>query len=112
MTSPLAKTFHFSQFENPINDAVNVNFDDIVKYINDRNDGTSSWDELRVTGTSVLGGSALLTTATTGFTYIPGCAGLPTGTPTTYTGRVPIVVDSSNNKFYFYTNGSWRDAGP
>jgi hypothetical protein len=108
----LAKTFHFSQFEAPINDGVNVNFDDIVKYINERNDATSSWDQLRVTGTSVLAGAALATNATSGFAYVAGCAGTPTGTPTTFTGRVPFVVDTTNNKWYFYSGGAWRDAGP
>jgi hypothetical protein len=52
------------------------------------------------------------TTATDGFLYLPSCAGTPTGTPRTYTDAVPVIVDRTNNKLYFYTNGSWRDAGP
>jgi len=52
------------------------------------------------------------TNATDGFLYVPSCAGTPTGTPRTYTDAVPIIVDRTNNKLYFYTNGSWRDAGP
>ena len=55
---------------------------------------------------------ALATNATDGFLYVPGCAGLPTGTPSAWTGRVPIVVDTTNNKLYFYSGGAWRDAGP
>jgi hypothetical protein len=56
--------------------------------------------------------AALATTATNGFLYVPTCAGTPTGTPTTITGMAPIVVNTTNNKLYFYSGGSWRDAGP
>lgn len=55
---------------------------------------------------------ALATNATKGFAYIPTCAGTPTGTPTSVTGKVPIIVDTTNHKLYFYSGGSWRDAGP
>jgi hypothetical protein len=79
-------------------------------------DGASSPTErMRITsaGNVVAGGSAALaTTATNGFLYVPTCAGLPTGTPTTITGMAPIVVDTTNNKLYFYSSGVWRDAGP
>lgn len=63
-------------------------------------------------GNVVINTAAIATNATNGFLYVPSCAGTPTGTPTTYTGRVPIVVDTTNNKLYFYSGGSWRDAGP
>lgn len=56
--------------------------------------------------------SALATTATTGFAYIPTCAGTPTGVPTAVTGLAPLVVNTTNNKLYFYSGGAWRDAGP
>jgi len=56
--------------------------------------------------------SAALTTATDGFLYIPSCAGTPTGVPTAQTGKIPIIVDSTNHKLYFYSGGAWRDAGP
>src|SRR3990167_472982 len=59
----------------------------------------------------VVGSAAIATTATNGFLYIPSCAGTPTGTPTTITGSLPLVIDSTNNKLYFYS-GSWRDVGP
>ena len=79
-------------------------------------DGASSPTErMRITsaGNVVAGGSAALTTtAANGFLYVPTCAGLPTGTPTTITGMAPIVVDTTNNKLYFYSSGAWRDAGP
>jgi hypothetical protein len=60
----------------------------------------------------IVGNQALATSATDGFLYVPTCAGTPTGTPTTQTGTAPIVVDSTNNKLYFYSGGQWRDAGP
>lgn len=60
----------------------------------------------------IVGNQALTTTATDGFLYVPTCAGTPTGTPTTQTGTAPIVVDTTNNKLYFYSGGQWRDAGP
>jgi hypothetical protein len=65
------------------------------------------------TGNVVAGGSvALATNATDGFLYVPTCAGTPTGTPTAITGMAPIVVNTTNNKLYFYSGGQWRDAGP
>jgi len=76
---------------------------------------TSSIERMRITaaGSVVAGGSvALSTAATDGFLYVPTCAGTPTGTPTAITGMVPIVVNTTNNKLYFYSGGSWRDAGP
>ena len=56
-----------------------------------------------------LGGSAdaaLATNATNGFMYVPTCAGTPTGIPDVQAGLLPIVVDSTNHKLYFYS-GSW-----
>ena len=60
----------------------------------------------------VLGFGSVATSATSGFLYVPTCAGTPTGAPATVTGMAPIVIDSSNNKLYFYSGGAWRDAGP
>lgn len=58
---------------------------------------------------SVISGNqaALATNATSGFLYIPTCAGLPTGVPTAVTGKVPIVADTTNNKLYVYLGGAW-----
>lgn len=56
--------------------------------------------------------AALATNAVDGFLYVPTCAGMPTGTPTAYTGRIPLIVDSTNSKLYFYSGGAWKDAGP
>lgn len=50
--------------------------------------------------------SALATGASTGFLYIPTCAGTPTGTPTAMTGKVAIVFDTTNNKLSVY-DGGW-----
>ena len=76
--------------------------------------GGSFTERMRIDGNGnvVINTAALATTATNGFLYVPTCAGTPTGTPTTYTGRAPIVVDTTNNKLYFYSGGAWRDAGP
>jgi hypothetical protein len=76
---------------------------------------TNQIERARITaaGSVVAGGSvALGTTATDGFLYVPTCAGTPTGTPTAITGMAPIVVDTTNNKLYFYSSAQWRDAGP
>jgi hypothetical protein len=63
-------------------------------------------------GTTVVGTAPLATTATDGFLYVPTCAGVPTGVPTTYTGTAPIVIDTTNHRLYFFSGGSWRNAGP
>jgi hypothetical protein len=55
----------------------------------------------------VAGSAALATTATDGFLYLPSCAGAPTGVPTTWTGTVPCVFDTTDAKIYFYTGGAW-----
>jgi hypothetical protein len=58
----------------------------------------------------VVGTAALSTSAADGFLYIPTTAGTPTGTPTSYAGRVPLVFDSSNNKLCVYSGGAWHCA--
>ena len=81
--------------------------------INDYGDSTTGvqlWIENN--GSVCAGLTAPATTATGGFLYVPACAGTPIGTPTAQTGYAPIVVDSTNNKLYFYSGGAWRDAGP
>lgn len=51
--------------------------------------------------------AAYATTATGGFPYIPTCAGTPTGVPSaSYTGRVPMIFDTTNNKIFIY-DGGW-----
>lgn len=58
-------------------------------------------------GSIVCATGALATNATTGFLYIPTCAGTPSGTPAAKTGTVAMVYDTSNNKMYVY-NGAWK----
>lgn len=76
--------------------------------------GTNNSERMRIdsSGNVRVGTAALATTATNGFLYIPTCAGTPTGTPTAITGLAPLVINSTNNKLYFYSGGAWRDAGP
>lgn len=71
-------------------------------------------ERMRVTGAGnvLINTAAIATTATDGFLYVPTCAGVPTGVPTTHTGLAPIVIDSTNNRLYFYSTGAWRNAGP
>jgi len=64
---------------------------------------------LDANGNVVVNTAAIATTATNGFLYLPSCAGLPTGVPTTYTGRIPMVVDSTNLILYVYVGGAWRN---
>jgi hypothetical protein len=59
-------------------------------------------------GSLIVGNAALATTATTGFLYLPSCAGAPTGTPTANTGTVPFVFDTTDNRLYFYQSGAWE----
>lgn len=59
-------------------------------------------------GSLVCGSAALSTSATAGFIYMPSCAGTPTGTPTTHTGTVPFVYDTTNNKICVYNGGAWK----
>lgn len=68
-----------------------------------------TWDDNQNT---TVGGGAINTTATNGFAYIPTCSGTPTGVPSGKSGFVPLVVDTTNHKLYFYSGGAWRDAGP
>ena len=42
----ISKPFHFSRFEPDIQQRLNVNFDELVNYLNDRNSGTVAWDNV------------------------------------------------------------------
>jgi hypothetical protein len=57
-----------------------------------------------------LGDGSIATNATTGFFYIPSCAGVPTGVPAVQAGMIPMVVDSTDGTIYYYVNGSWMAA--
>jgi len=82
--------------------------DDIVAFTN----GGQESMRIDATRNVRIGTAALATTATDGFLYVPTCAGVPTGTPTSITGLAPIVIDTTNNRLYFYASGAWRNAGP
>lgn len=56
-------------------------------------------------GNVVVNAGAIATNSTDGFLYIPTCAGTPTGTPTSHSGRVAMVYDSTNNELYIYDAG-------
>jgi len=93
---------------------IDANFNGAEGNITFRN-GSSLNTRFQITAAgSVAAGiqTAIATTATDGFLYVPTCAGTPTGTPTAITGMAPIVVNTTNNKLYFYSSGVWRDAGP
>ena len=45
--STLIKPFHLTPFEKNINGKANVNWDDTISYVNDRNNGTEKWDDIR-----------------------------------------------------------------
>jgi len=70
--------------------------------------GTSDAFVITTTSSIILSTAALATNATDGFTYVPTCAGTPTGTPTSQTGTVPMAVDTTNSKLYFYIGGAWK----
>jgi len=55
-----------------------------------------------------IGSPSPATNATTGFAYIPVTTGTPTGTPSTITGYVPMLVDSGGSKLWVYVGGSWK----
>lgn len=63
-------------------------------------------------GNVILGNGALATTATDGFLFLGACAGTPTGVPAASpTGRVPLVIDSTNSVLYAYISGTWTAMG-
>lgn len=60
---------------------------------------------------AVLGKEDTATSRTTGFPFIPTCAGNPSGTPAgSYSGFVPMVIDSTTPRVYFRIGGTWRYA--
>lgn len=66
------------------------------------------WD---TAGNVVVGTGQLANNATDGFLYIPGTtSGAPSGAPTAYSGRHPMVVDDTNNRLYINIGGTWRYA--
>lgn len=61
-------------------------------------------------GNNIFGSGlgALATTATAGFIYYVGAPGVPTGVPEKdYTGTIPTLIDTANNRLYARIGGSW-----
>lgn len=71
------------------------------------NAGATAAEKMRITAAGNIYGTSGTTSMTDGFFYIPSAAGIPSGTPTAISGRLPMYYDSTNNQFYVY-NGSWR----
>ncbi len=63
---------------------------------------------IKANGDIVPGAAALATNATAGFQFLPTCAGTPSGTPTTYTGRAAMVYDTTAHKIWVYDGGAWK----
>lgn len=57
-------------------------------------------------GNFVLGNAAIATSATDGDLCIVTCAGAPSGTPTSFTGRVHLRYDTTNHQLWVY-DGAW-----
>lgn len=70
--------------------------------------GTAERLRLDSNGNVVIGTAAIAASATNGFLYAPGCAGAPSGVPTAYTGRVPLVINTTSHELNFYSGGAWR----
>jgi len=83
----------------------------LLAFSTTQNGSGSVTERMRIdnAGNVIVNTAALVTTATDGFLYIPSCPGTPTGVPTSYTGRLPMVFDSTNNRLYIY-DGSWISA--
>jgi len=76
------------------------------------NGNTSSNRKLQITGNGsvVQGGPTQLPLSSTdGFMYIASTAGAPIGTPTSQSFSLPVVIDSTNSKLYFYSGGKWNN---
>lgn len=72
--------------------------------------GLGTNDALAITSSLsvVLNNAAISTSASDGFLYVASCAGAATGTPTSFTGRVPLVFDTTNFRLYAYMGGAWK----
>jgi hypothetical protein len=72
---------------------------------------TSNTERVRIDpdGNVVIGVNALATNATNGFLYIPTMPGVPTGTPSFYSGKSALVLDTTNDRLYAYdpVNSIW-----
>ena len=59
---------------------------------------------------TVIGKNAeLAVSATSGHLHIPTCDGVPTGTPQSYNGKIPIIYDKANDSFFAYNESQWNE---
>lgn len=57
----------------------------------------------------VIGTAQLADSATDGYLYIPGTtSGAPSGSPTAYSGRHPMVYDDTNSRLFVHNGTAWR----
>ena len=70
---------------------------------------STSTDPSQFNGDFVHATAARTASAVTGILYLPTCAGAPTNTPTSYSGTVGAIYDTTGNKLYIY-NGGWKSA--
>jgi hypothetical protein len=59
-------------------------------------------------GSMIVGAAALAVSATSGFLYLPTCAGAPAGMPSTFVGTVPCVYDTTDSRLYIYEGSAWH----
>ncbi len=64
-------------------------------------------NQWRKTVVERLGQPSLATDATTGFLYVPTCAGVPTGVPDVQPGLMPFIADSTTGILYRFYSGAW-----
>lgn len=58
---------------------------------------------------NVLVGFTIAAASNNGFAYIASYTGAnPSGTPASFTGYSPILIETSNNAFWYYSSGAWR----
>lgn len=85
-----------------------------LRFYTIQGDGEGITERMRISyeGNILLGNpaAALATNATDGFAYMQTCAGTPTGVPTSYTGKIAQIYDSTNHARYIY-DGAWRSPG-
>lgn len=63
-------------------------------------------------GNFVLGNAQIADAATDGFLYITNTtSGAPSGSPTSYSGRTPLVYDDTNSTLYAHNGSSWEAVG-
>ena len=95
--------------------------DDFTTILKDENDdlifNVAGYQGLRLveSGTeidTIIGKNAeLALSATSGHLHIPTCDGVPTGTPQSYNGKIPIIYDKANDDLFAYNESQWNTIG-